>query len=190
MPLNAFERANFREHFHSSEQIIDPETEEPIQPGGLSEEDIQVLIDDAIEAGNFAPSPTRIEYTLSADINIDAAVGTYVDGPSGTPAAGTYDCEVIATIAAAGTNTQPYTGRLLVGATVIDERDLPAGSHPGGGNPTVGHLNARITVDGATVVKASFTKGVGDGVLKRDPVWAGTHSNLHRATIIILTKVG
>lgn len=34
MPLTELERANFRQHSHSSDQIIDPDTGDPIEPGG------------------------------------------------------------------------------------------------------------------------------------------------------------
>jgi hypothetical protein len=36
MPLNPFQRANYRKHTHTSDQVIDPDTEEPIDPSGAA----------------------------------------------------------------------------------------------------------------------------------------------------------
>lgn len=51
MPLNELQRANFRHHTHLSDQVVDPDTGDPIEPGGgvslpIAESDVTNLVSD------------------------------------------------------------------------------------------------------------------------------------------------
>jgi len=132
-------------------------------------------------------APTLIEYTLGADVTMTTA-NVFYDGPSGTPAAGTYDVLAFVSLLKVSASSEFFTARLVAGATVIDEREV---DNTGLANTvSVIPLTARIVLDGGTAIKITAVGNArANNVMERDASNGGNSSSLHRATIITLRKV-
>lgn len=136
-------------------------------------------------SGGAGGSP--LEYVLGADVALTTA-NTFYDGPSGTPAAGTYDIHALIECQANNADPDSFVIRLVKGSTVIDEREM--GVAPGSTNTQgqVGALMALgVTFDGSTAIKITAASLRGAGTMKRNP--SRGSSGLHRSTIIGLRKV-
>ena len=129
----------------------------------------------------------KTEVTLSADVAMASANVAY-DGPSVTPAAGTYDVLAYACVKSAnsGVHGYIYLARLLAGASVVDEREQSWWNGDWGYPMTI-PLSARVTVDGSTAIKVACLCNRAGAAIVRDPINAS--SGIHRATLLALTRV-
>jgi hypothetical protein len=139
-------------------------------------------------SGGGAPL-TRVEYTLSADVTLTTAT-TFYDGPSGTPAAGTYDVTAFANFVTNQANEDGFCARLVSGSTVIDERTTGYIGPNSSGGPASGGcaLSARVTMNGSDTLKLTASSFDRNGSLMiRDPL--ALSSGLHRATMIVTVRI-
>jgi hypothetical protein len=134
------------------------------------------------------PPMTRIEYTLaSADVALTTA-NTFYDGPTGTPAAGTYDALGIFELEMTGSNTDSAVVRLITGtSTVVDERETGITPGASAAQGYTGMVSARVILNGSTAIRLAAASLRGGGIMKRDP--SRGSSALHRATVLILVQV-
>lgn len=151
--------------------------------------DVQAAMED-FDAAISAAGGTlaaRTEVTLGADVTMTTANTAY-DGPSATPAAGTYDVDAVVTVKTATNQTTAFVGRLLAGATVIDERQGGAMITPAdNGYPMLTVLTARVVLDGSTILKIVAVADRAGCVMARDPFDNSTGA--HRQTILVYRKV-
>ena len=128
-----------------------------------------------------------VEYVLGADVTMTTA-NVFYDGPSGTPAAATYDVFAFVSLQKVSASSEFFTARLVSGSTVIDEREV---DNSGIANTvSIIPLTARIALDGSTAIKITATGNArASNVMNRDASNGGNSSSLHRATILTLRKV-
>lgn len=129
----------------------------------------------------------RTEAVLSGDVTMTVSE-TFVDGPTVTPAAGTYDVWARVAVKAGGAANNDFTARLIANASVIDETELDVATT----NTFIYNLflSARVVADGTNPILIRSASGVvgGSGYkMVRDP--ANNSSALHRATLLVLVKV-
>ena len=131
---------------------------------------------------------TRTEATLSGDVTLTAA-GTYYDGPTITPAAGTYDVWGRVTFFAGGTGNRGFTARLIANAsaTPIDEAETDAPS--GTGNMYQLMLSARVVANGTDpiLIRGSSATATVDK-MSRNPQ-SNSPSAINRATLLVIVRV-
>src|SRR6185369_9934819 len=105
---------------------------------------------------------TRTEATLSGDVTFSSS-DVFVDGPTTTPAAGTYDVWARITVKDGGSGANDYCGRLIANgsATPIDEVEFEVA-----GSNTHTHqmfLSARVTADGTNPILIRASSGLTGG---------------------------
>jgi hypothetical protein len=71
MPLNPYQLANFRNHTHASDQIVDPDTGDPIEPGGGAVTSVNgqtgVIVLDAADVG-LSLFPVSVVFGNGTDV--------------------------------------------------------------------------------------------------------------------------
>jgi hypothetical protein len=155
--------------------------------GSIAATDVQAAIEEVASEAGGGYDGTLIEYTLGADVDMPSANTAY-DGPSGTPAAGTYDVIGILTVATAvNSQIHVFCGRLVNGSTVVDERDVTVYVGNDNGYPVEIVLRARVTVSGSDTLKLVALSNRAGCDIKRNPIVNG--SGVNRASLLSLTKV-
>jgi hypothetical protein len=155
----------------------------------------QVLTSDGTDvawaaAGKDGAAMTLTEATLGADVTM-ATANTFYDGPTLTPAAGTYDVTAYVSLQNTSANTEFFTARLVTVTTVpvttvVDEREIDT--------PILATLilviplAARVVLNGTTVIKVTAAANARTNQkMMRDPL--NNSSGLHRATLLRIQKV-
>lgn len=130
---------------------------------------------------------TRTEATLGADVTM-VTPGTFYDGPTITPAAGTYDVWARITFQTATTNSDGFNGRLIANgsATPIDEAEVDTASVAAGFQFSL-ILAARVVADGSNPILIRGTGSRASDKMVRDP--GANSSGIHRATLLVITRV-
>ncbi len=130
------------------------------------------------------------EATLAGDVTMVTA-NTFYDGPTLTPAAGTYDVTGYVSLQNTSSNTEFWTARLATvtagpTTTVVDERetDMPTLNT----QIIVIDLAARVTLGGSDVIKIMATANARTNQkMMRDPL--NNSSAIHRATLLRIQRV-
>lgn len=127
--LTEFQRANFRSHFHTGEQVRDASSGE-VSSGGLSEAEVQALIDDAIEAlTTGAPGALDTLNELAAALGDDANFAASMTTALAAKAASSHshvDGDLPAGLARDSEVTTALTAKADTSHSHVDG-DLPAG---------------------------------------------------------------
>jgi hypothetical protein len=145
------------------------------------------IIDKRVTVFGTSSTPARTEATLSGDVTMTTA-DTFYDGPTATPAAGVYDVWARVCIQAASSANIDMIARLIANgsSTPVDETELDF--------LTVNSfaynlfLSARVTANGTDPITVQATAGGNNYKIRRDQ--GNDTSSLHRATLLVLTKVG
>jgi hypothetical protein len=148
-----------------------------------------LTMDPATHLPVWAAIGARTEYTLSGDVTITTG-GTFYDGPTtgSAPAAGVYDVWARLSIRAGASNNTYYVGRLIANgsATPIDEAETAITAITDNVEPII--LTARVTADGTNPILTRASSPYTNDKIIRDPVHYS--SAIHRASVLVLTRVG
>ena len=148
----------------------------------------QLAFTAAAAAGGGAGSydGTRTEATLSGDVTL-VTPDTFYDGPTITPAAGTYDVWARVTVAAIATGQMYAVGRLIANgsATPIDEAQVQWALVNTSQVAII--LSARVTANGVNPILVRTAASNANMLMKRNPL--NNSSGVNRATLLVLIKV-
>jgi hypothetical protein len=150
----------------------------------------QVLTSDGTDvawaaAGSGGAPMTLTEATLGADVTMTSA-DTFYDGPTITPAAGTYDVWARITFGSISAAQQYFVGRIIANSsTVVDESMIQWVTANTSQLELI--LAGRVVANGTNPILVRGASSNASQLMKRDPTVLS--STIHRATLLRIQKV-